>query len=397
MTALGAGCLEGSFFASTEESESTPAETTASGGTEQPPALHKPSSTATARATTPNASDETRASERRNASTEETTAASTPTPTETSTPTETPTSTVTPTPTETPTPTPTPTETPADDAPGLRTEGFEFAELPYEKWPQSGAYPNYSRSEAADLDPLVTVEFERETGVHVVQTARQLLQLTASYRKHGDDLLREKAAETAEALLETAVRRDDALFFPYTFPYHTPNHSYDAPWFSGMAQGLVLSGYVRLHHQTGADRYLDAANGVFASLAQLRDGVGPVEEGLDPWVVVEEDGYYWIEEYPHSPPHYTFNGMNFAIWGLYEHWRTTESAASRRLLGAAATTIHDNVDRFRNEDGISYYCLGHEALSEKYHGIHIGQLRQLHELTGDATFAEAADAFESDA
>lgn len=392
-----------------KSSETADRNATDTATTTRPPTLHTPNSSDTEHATSPTATAEVkteRPTETANStptptktSTPTPTVTPTSTPTKTSTPTPTKTSTPTPTntPTSTPTKTPTPTPTPAAKSTELQTEQFTFADLPYEEWPQSGAYPKYSQSEAADLDPLVTAQFGGQTGLHIVQTARQLLRLTAGYREHGDDIFREKAIETAEALLETAVHRGDALFFPYGFPFHSQSHSQDPPWFSGMGQGLALSAYVRLYHQTGDDRYLDIADGVFASLTQLRDGVGPVKSGVDPWVVAEHNGYYWIEEYPDDPLNHTLNGMNFAIWGLYEYWKTTGNETSHYLLDAAATTIHDNIYRYRREGKISYYCLEHRSLSEKYHGIHIGQLKQLHQLTGDKTFAEAAADFKSDA
>lgn len=284
--------------------------------------------------------------------------------------------------------TPEPTRTPFPD---LRVADYEFETLPFGDWPQAST--DCLGGDPDELASLVTFEYGGQEGIHVVQSARRVLGVLGCYRRSDEGRFLDAAGAVADALIDIAVRRDGAYFFPYGFDYRTGTHDYEAPWFSGMAQGIALSAFVRLYRHTGERRYLDAADASFASLARFR---GDANAG-DPWVSVVEDGYYWIEEYPDDPPNHTLNGMNFAIWGLYEYWRQAESDASERLLSAAVTTIAENVHRFRVEGAPSYYCLGHRVQSERYHAIHVAQLEQLYRLTGDETFRRTASRFRADA
>ena len=294
----------------------------------------------------------------------------------------------------TPSPSETPerTATPEPPFPGLRAADYDFAALPFENWPQASTECS-GASDPAELTSLVTFEYGGDEGRHVVQSARRLLGLLGCYRESNEERFLDAAVALADALLGVAVRRDGAAFYPYGFDYRTGVHDYEAPWYSGMAQGIALSAFVRLARHAGRRRHREAADATFASLARFRSETGSGE----PWVALVEDGYYWIEEYPDDPPNHTLNGMNFAIWGLYEYWRETNDRAAERLLKAAVTTIAENIHRYRVEGGLSYYCLGHRAQSERYHGIHVAQLRQLYRLSGDETFRRAAKRFRADA
>lgn len=285
----------------------------------------------------------------------------------------------------------------APTVPSLQTREYRLRRLPFEKWPQEGDC-RHTPGAATRLSGVATVEFRGDRGVHVVKSARRVLDLLACYRNRetGEDRYLGAATDAADGLLEVAFSRDGALLFPYTFVYDTANRSYGDLWFSGMGQGLALAAFVRLARLTGSARYWQAATETFRSFAQFRDAVDAIRDGLVPWVVLESDGYYWIEEYPSDPPDHTLNGMNFAIQGLYEYWRATESPVAEYLLKAALTTVAEHAFEYRVENEYSYYCLRHRVQDAKYHRIHVGQLGLLHRLSGDPTFETAATLFRED-
>lgn len=159
-----------------------------------------------------------------------------------------------------------------------------------------------------------------------------------------------------------------------------------------MSQGTSLSAFLRLYEQTGEEAYLDVADDIFATFKRL----GPRED--EPWtVMVDDDGYYWIEEYPHDPPTHVLNGFNVGLWGLYEYWLFTETEESRALLEAAITTVERYIEEFRVPGEVSWYGLnrGYRG-NEYYHAVHIRQLRELHRISGDPYFAELEAAFDAD-
>ncbi len=80
----------------------------------------------------------------------------------------------------------------------------------------------------------------------------------------------------------------------------------DPPWLSAMAQGQGASLLVRMHAETGEQRYAEAA------LRALSPFGVPVAAG---GVRVELEGGPFFEEYPTDPPSYVLNGGVFALWG----------------------------------------------------------------------------------
>jgi hypothetical protein len=185
------------------------------------------------------------------------------------------------------------------------------------------------------------------------------------------------------------VRQGGALYLPYRFdfPLHgNPNASMRAPWYSGMAQGQALSLFVRLHEVTGDRRWLDAADAVFRTFLMLRPTGGAPGT---PWIAfVDEAGYYWPEEYPDAIPDRTFNGIVFAAYGLIDYHFATADPDALRLAQATLTTALAALPQIRVLGQVSRYCLEHGVQDERYHRVHIGQMRTLARITADPRFAE---------
>jgi hypothetical protein len=209
--------------------------------------------------------------------------------------------------------------------------------------------------------------------------------------------MREAVRRYAELLVQSGTTDGaDNLFLPYEFrfPVHgNEDELLTDPWYSAMAQGIALSAFTRLYHYTNAEWYLDIADQLYGGLTK----VTPDPSAEDLWVTVEDDaGRIWLEEYPLSPPAHTLNGKIFAIYGLYEYWCVTENSSVATFTRDAIRTVAETFSEFRVPGDVSYYCLKHEVQSEKYHGIHIEQLRSLAEITTGGQFREMAATLESD-
>jgi hypothetical protein len=282
---------------------------------------------------------------------------------------------------------------PASLAGDILVEPYAIVPLPLEE----RAYADWSDAPPevdypADAQGVPQYERKGRTYLHPVSAAQQGLRQLATYVETGDEVFLRRARTIADALLDAGVAFDGALWFPYEFDFALhgkPDDTLQAPWYSGMAQGQVLSLVSRIHEITGEAAYLDAARDVFESLVQLG-------RRSDPWVTWVEDRYLWIEEYPDDPPDHTLNGFVFAIYGIYDFYAITGDVGAERLYQAGLTTLEAHLPEFRNPGGVSHYCLAHGTLSEKYHEIHIEQLRMLSRMTGDPSFAEVADQFEAD-
>jgi hypothetical protein len=231
---------------------------------------------------------------------------------------------------------------------------------------------------------------------HPVAQGQCALNMLRNYRLDAKPEYLERAVANAERLLAEADTHRGALFFPYQFTWRNPFRSVmRPPWYSSMAQGLALSTFTRLGQVTGQSRWRQAAQQTFASYKVSR-GMG------GPWHVTVENGRLVLDEYPTVPADRVFNGQNFSLFGLYDHWRETGSLEAAALLrGALHSSYVDGMTRIRVPGGISQYCasnvcLEHQVRNPAYHTTHIGQLTQLFRMTRHWHFASLAEAFMAD-
>lgn len=309
----------------------------------------------------------------------------------------------TPTPTQTETETETETATPDDPNQTLvggvpvTLERYELRELSVEELPQSGRIARAEKvcdTSVEDLDDvpdLNVATIDGETGYMPLRTTRSILELLTCYRRSGDERFLEKAASKGRALVDNGHEHGGALYFPYTFDTGGSGADLEAPWYSSIAQGPALSGYLRLSEHTGDERFREAAEKTYRSFRI------PRRETDGPWIAMVEDDYYWAEEYPADPPTHVLNGFCIGIWGLYEYWLHRLTEESRELVQAAITTVADHLEAYRAPGEVSWYALDHGYRGNVfYHSIHVHQLGELHELTGDPYFEEMRRKFVDD-
>ncbi|MFH8805222.1 D-glucuronyl C5-epimerase family protein [Streptomyces sp. NPDC017936] len=234
---------------------------------------------------------------------------------------------------------------------------------------------------------------------HPVGQAQFGLGCVTSYRAEADPARRAvfltRAKAQAERLIARRTEARGAWWFPYGFDFTHTVHSgvsYTAPWYSGMAQGEVISLFVQLAGldevcDEDRDRYMAAAAGALASLQVADDGY--------PWAVnVDADGYVWIQEYPGADPgtgDYTYNGMVFAMFGLWDYVAATGDEDAAALYDGCATTLARYFPSLRNVRWYSHYCQTHRIPAPTYHQHHVRLYQQLHWQTGSADLADATD------
>lgn len=293
--------------------------------------------------------------------------------------------------------------------PPYQTTGYEIAvDLPDSMRPWRDrpiAYNNASPSTGTyhlDADG-VYLYYAADGNVydHPVGQAQFALGCLASYRTETDParqcLLLTRAKTQADRLITQHTEARGGWWFPYPFPFTHTVHtgvSYSPPWYSGMAQGEALSLFVQLAELdaiTDEDRatYLSAAAATFASLQVADDGY--------PWAVnINSSDYVWIQEYPANPQgtgvsDYTYNGMIFAMFGVWDYYQATGSTEAAALYDGCATTISRYFPLLRNTRWFSYYCQQHRIPAPTYHQHHIELMHQLHWQTGSMDFAYFTD------
>jgi hypothetical protein len=225
-----------------------------------------------------------------------------------------------------------------------------------------------------------------------VLTAQAGLEWLACYRETDDPWYYEHAIAAGHHLVDMSHDYDGAMFFPYEFDYRLHSNSSNvmsAPWYSGMAQGQVLSLFSRLGALTSEPEWEAAAAATLKSFDYVR---GEVE----PWIVDIDDNALWIEEYPAPGELHVLNGFMFAMFGLYDYYAWRGDAQAQKLFLQSLHTLRLNVERFREPGGLSAYCLERRVHSNYYHGVHIGQLHAITRMTADPYFASVADLFAVD-
>jgi hypothetical protein len=220
--------------------------------------------------------------------------------------------------------------------------------------------------------------------------------LLSSYLKTRDPAYLDRATANANFLVNTAVSRNGALYFPYRYTYALFGNHADlmrAPWYSALSQGAALDLFVQLSEVTRDPHWRAAADSTFATFMQRRSA-------RLPWIVFvprwNHRHYLWLEEYPKNPSVQAFNGHLYALFGVYRYALATGSAAAAAVFDGGATTVRHQADRFRVRGGISYYSVRVHPQYESYHCVHIVLLKLLARVTGDPWFAREGQRFAAD-
>jgi heparosan-N-sulfate-glucuronate 5-epimerase len=197
------------------------------------------------------------------------------------------------------------------------------------------------------------------------------------------------ARQVADRLCDHQLREgrraggfEHAFDFPHTFPVR-------APWISSMAQGEAASLLVRLHLETGEQRYVEAALLALEPL-YVRTPEGGAMDLLD--------GRPFPEEYPTEPPSFVLNGGIFSLWGLYDAGLGLGDERAARSFEEGVDALVANLHRWDTGWWSLYDLYPHPMVnvaSFAYHELHINQLRAMAIVAPRPELLETADRFES--
>jgi hypothetical protein len=279
------------------------------------------------------------------------------------------------------------------------TSGFGLsntADLPYSDRPPVNVNDPSIKLDSSGL----VIYTRRDTGTradHPVAYAQYGISALLEYQKTGNQLWLNRAIRQGQQLIAIHTERSGSWWFPYRFPWTYYTRTLTAPWYSGMAQGEVLSLFVRLAEATNNPVWDNAADHTVTSFTQPHSTTAP-------WASLVIDHHLYFEEYAgNQPPLLVLNGHIFALFGLYDYWRHTGSATAANLVDGAATTVLERIlPAVRVVGGVSYYCVQADYCQSplwqnpNYHPIHSWQLDTLARLTGDTRFSDWATLLRSD-
>lgn len=168
------------------------------------------------------------------------------------------------------------------------------------------------------------------------------------------------------------------------FDLYNPNVStwLNNPWISAMGEGQIISFLCRYYHITGEQTYLDVAvNGLKIFHKDVSDG----------GVVSYFNGFPVYEEYPTNPPSFTLNGFIYALFGLYDLYKTADCSEAKELFEKGLKTL-EHILPYYDDSHLTYYDLGYITAplrnprqNSKYHLIHIKLLQALYSVTNNKT------------
>lgn len=161
--------------------------------------------------------------------------------------------------------------------------------------------------------------------------------------------------------------------------YREVKYNIPSPWSSAMAQGEIISLYLRVYQITKDERLLETAKRAYNFLKIDYSNGGARR--------IDENGDLWLEEYPSDPPSYVLNGFIYAVFGLIDLYRVTIDQEVKKDLDACIQTLEKNLHRF-DAGYWSYYDLLKKELVRYYYqkNVHVPQLEVLYILTKKDVF-----------
>jgi hypothetical protein len=195
-----------------------------------------------------------------------------------------------------------------------------------------------------------------------------------------------KVLEVAAYFLDHGERRvwQGINYTVWSYQMDRPTYGLKAPWLSSMAQGHAIETMLASYRLTGQSIYLETAKLAANSLYV------PIEDGGVTRQV--EDGV-WFEEYAgvHSTKQpYVLNGNIYTLYGL--SYLVKEDSSYAELYRKGIMGLKALLPRF--DAGVwSRYDLAGNPANAFYQRVHVEQLEDLYNKTGDLVFLDYSQKF----
>ena len=241
----------------------------------------------------------------------------------------------------------------------------------------------------APLDASGVLLSEPSRAYHPIRIAQFALHRFGVWYHTGDRDARQDFLAQARWLRDN--QRADTV--PGLYHFDFPWHKYGAAsgWCSAMAQGEAISVLLRAHSVDFSAGYGDAA-----------------ERAAQPFfVAIDDGGVSWrsgrdlfFEEIANEHAPHVLNGCIFALWGVWELWRSSGDIGLGGIVDACADTLRRWLPRF-DTGWWTRYSLQRSAWNQphvatlKYHQFHIAQMRVLAQMFDQPAFDAAAHRWSS--
>ncbi len=198
------------------------------------------------------------------------------------------------------------------------------------------------------------------------------------------DYLTNKSTETLSKLkncIDKLEELKEEIVDYSVWMHHEYNKKYNIqpPYASAMAQGEIISLYLRYYQITNEKHFLTQAIKAYDYLKiEIKDG------GVRRF---DENGDLWLEEYPSDPPSYVLNGFIYAIFGLFDLFRVTQNLEVKKDIDDCLKTLVRNLPKYDTGYWSRYDLLKKELVKYYYQkSVHVPQLKVLYHLTKEPIF-----------
>lgn len=207
-----------------------------------------------------------------------------------------------------------------------------------------------------------------------------------SYFEMREDGWRSKFLHCIEILERHLQERNGLLLVIYKFSW--PKYDLPANWSSCMAQSSAIVAFHYAYLVTGNVTYENISDRLIdAFFVEVKKGglAYDTGEGL------------WYEEYAHpnmKQRPYVLNGFMYSLLELHQAYELKGDRRLKALFDRGIKALLSKIDEFDTGYWSKYDLVG--TISPwKYHWVHIEELEQLYNMTGDLRLKEWADKWRS--
>ncbi len=203
-----------------------------------------------------------------------------------------------------------------------------------------------------------------------------------SYYERREEGWRSKFLYCIDVLERHLQERDGLLLVVYKFPW--PKYGIPQNWSSCMAQSSAIVAFHYAYLVTGDKKYENISNRLVDAFFV------PVNEG---GLAYRLPNGLWYEEYAHPSSKlrpYVLNGFIYSLIELHKAYKLKGDERLKVLFDRGVEALLSKIDEFDTGYWSKYDLVGTVA-PWKYHWVHIRELEQLYNITGDSKFKKWAD------
>ena len=209
--------------------------------------------------------------------------------------------------------------------------------------------------------------------------------LHAQYMENKDEKILENLLNIIKKLDE--LKTVENGYCVWWHNYYSARYDLQPPWASAMAQGELMSLYLRIYQITNDEKLLETAKQAYSFLKiDFKDGgVRRLDQNND----------LWFEEYPSQQPSLVLNGFIYTLFGLYDLYRVTKDEDVKKDIDYCIETLKNSLHKY----DVGYWSLYDQKNKElvRYYyqkNVHVPQMKILYLLTNEKIFNKYAKKWE---